>query len=69
MVLIGLLIFLGVIRNNHLNATMFAFIGFTTPICDIWNELIGISKASYNPFTCTTLDEALLGFRGRCVQI
>lgn len=36
------------------------------PICDIWNMLIDVCRSSYIPSSYLTIDEQLLGFRGRC---
>lgn len=37
-----------------------------TPIRDLWDKLIDKCQANYSPGKCITVDEHLLGFRGRC---
>lgn len=37
------------------------------PIRDLFDHIVNISNYVYSPSDCCTLDEMLLGFRGRCV--
>lgn len=36
------------------------------PIKELFDHIVETSKSLYSPSDCTTIDEQLLGFRGRC---
>nr|CAI5843818.1 unnamed protein product [Callosobruchus analis] len=47
-------------RNERRAQTVFA------PISEIWDEFIEACRKSYKPGSYVTIDEQLVGFRGRC---